>query len=311
MSLHPTSPPASTHPHLSHPTSTSHLASPIELSLCLPPQIISLLARASPAIHFLATLSLSLRWSHPLGQLPSWLLLFAYSGLCLYAHSAIRLGAFNLVPPIALALGYLRARYRPRLCPSSRPTVDPTSLCHTLDSFQVLADHCHHVSGALHPIWILLSWSDPHRSKNSLYVCLASLPFTMLVTRLVPLRFMLLFSGCVAITWSAPWLCLLRRLLTRSRLLRHLVRIAFRICVHAGVGLWSEIWRGSQHGQFSCFWYFISPTNADTDDCYDSNPDQVSSLHLLQLRQRSDAVLTLASSLGLVAHRVLRPISSR
>lgn len=252
-----TSPSSPSSPSSSRTTTTTTTTTPIQTILSLPPPILSLLVKSQPIINSIASFSLIIRWSHPSGHHSSWLLLFTWSLICLSSDYLFKYAAINLFITFTLTFTWLTAinqnhnhHHHHHHQSIIRPQTNPTALIHTLDSFQIIVDHAHLISiTIIQPIQSIFNWSDYQLSKTCLYASLTSIPFTLIITKLLGTQNLFLVIGSITILWSAPWFTLFRKLIWRSRFLRLIFRIGLRICLLGGIGVWDEIRRGAHHGE--------------------------------------------------------------
>lgn len=251
-----TSPSSPSSPSSSRTTTTTTTTTPIQTILSLPPPILSLLVKSQPIINSIASFSLIIRWSHPSGHHSSWLLLFTWSLICLSSDYLFKYAAINLFITFTLTFTWLTAinqnhnHHHHHHQSIIRPQTNPTALIHTLDSFQIIVDHAHLISiTIIQPIQSIFNWSDYQLSETCLYASLTSIPFTLIITKLLGTQNLFLVIGSITILWSAPWFTLFRKLIWRSRFLRLIFRIGLRICLLGGIGVWDEIRRGAHHGE--------------------------------------------------------------
>ncbi|CAH7676286.1 integral peroxisomal membrane peroxin-domain-containing protein [Phakopsora pachyrhizi] len=270
--LSPSSSPTTIKSHRSDSTSSSStlstrapqsISKPIDPSvpeqlLALPPPLILLLIHASPLIHHLASLSLILRWEHPLGLWPSWLLILALWSACLFVDTALRLGALNLIIFSLLSYHWFIHPNSPAVrSPHPRDQTfshNPQTLLHTLQSFHTIADHLSSISLAIRPIRDILHWTDPNLSMLVLQASVVSLPLTLTITRLIPLRYIAAFLGSLFIIWPSDWFLTLRCLLWKSSLIRWSTRLFLSALVGGVKMFFREFHRGSHHDQLIKLW---------------------------------------------------------
>ncbi|EGG01132.1 uncharacterized protein MELLADRAFT_117855 [Melampsora larici-populina 98AG31] len=273
-------------------------STPIQTILSLPPSILSFLVRSQPIINSIASLSLIIRWSHPTGHYPSWLLLFSWSFFCLSSEYLINYVGFNLILTLTLTFTWLKAINPNQSIQTTTnqdqsitpPQTNPTALINTLDSFQVIVDHAHLLSiTIIQPIQSILNWSDYQQSKTCLYASLTSIPFTLLLTRCLGIQNLFLIMGSILILWSAPWFTLFRKLIWRSRILRSFCRVCLRICLFGGIGVWDEIKRGDHHGDsIKIIPSRNSNPKPDSDENYTNHDDGFQSAMVKHSRDEED-----------------------
>ncbi|BGP16071.1 hypothetical protein JCM10213_006793 [Rhodosporidiobolus nylandii] len=236
-----TTPPASEEP------------SPTDLLLATPPTLLKLFALCAPAIHAAATFSQLVTWTHP-NFFASLLVLLGWWGVCLFGQ-AVALYGLNAAVILVIARKYLTTTRRTGGSAAPPPsslrhrakpaTLSPAAYAQLINSANVLAMHVQALrSSILHPLSTHFSFtplrpSTPAPAYNTAWLLLTSYPFYLLLTYLVPLRYLFLLAGSVAILWQAPFFATLRTLLWRSAFVRWACRLALGV-LGGGSGLRQE-----------------------------------------------------------------------
>lgn len=224
---------------------------PTDLLLATPPAVLKLLTLTSPAIQFLTTFAQLLTWTHP-SSFSSLLVLLGWWTLCLFGRYIFLYG-IN-----ALVLAYVTFQYvssassrhtsthhRHRARPATLTPASYTALVH---SSQVLATHVHTLRATIvHPIAAHLSFASLHPNTPSpayttARLAITSYPFYLTLTYFVPIRYILLVLGSIAILWNAPFFRTLRTAMYRSAFVRWVGRVLFAL-LQGGKGLSKELSR--------------------------------------------------------------------
>ncbi|OAV96987.1 hypothetical protein PTTG_00086 [Puccinia triticina 1-1 BBBD Race 1] len=157
-----------------------------------PPQLLQLLVVCAGPLRLLATLCQALSWTHPQGPWPSWILLFAFWLLCHALPALLRYGIPNLL--------------------------------RSLNHLQLIADHYRRLARRLAPA--------PATATQVITACLTTLPLSVLVGQLVPLRSLLILTGSALIFASSPWFTQLASLLHRAPLILLLEAVTADLFLH-------------------------------------------------------------------------------
>lgn len=208
----------------------------LQLVFSLPPQLLSFLVICSKPIYLISQLSLVVQWSHPLGPYPSWILLFIYIALVLSSPFLLCFAIPNVLLLAILSINLVRKKsQQPQIQNkiSSSNSSHPIAVLDSLQSFQILVQHYSVLASNLNPIYQLITCSDQERSTQAIKICLTSIPFSILVTYLIPPRSIILILGSILIVWSSKWFQLLIRLLWKSLLLRLFVFLLVDLCLCA------------------------------------------------------------------------------
>lgn len=228
---------------------------PTDLLLATPPQILKLLTLAAPIIQSLTTFVQLLTWTHP-SFFSSLLVLLGWWTLCLFGRYIFLYGlnALVLVYVISTYLtsassGHAPTHHRHRARPA---TLTPASYMVLLSSSQILAEHVHTLRTTIvHPLAAHLSFTPVQAGKrapaySTAWLAITSYPCYLLVTYLVPTRFIFLAIGSAAILWNAPFFRTLRQALWKSAAVRWVCRILLGIA-SGGSGLRKE-WGRTKSG---------------------------------------------------------------
>ncbi|BGP39975.1 hypothetical protein JCM10450v2_003955 [Rhodotorula kratochvilovae] len=240
-----TTPPASEEP------------SPTDLLLATPPTLLKLFALSAPVIHVAATFVQLVTWTHP-SFFGSLLVLLSWWGLCLFGYW-IALYGLNAAVLVVVLHKYLASARRGKGAPPSslrhrqRPaTLSPAAYAQLINSAHILAEHVQAFrTEVVHPISLYFSLtplrpSTPAPAYETAWLLVTSYPFYLLLTFLVPLRYLFLVAGTVAILWQAPFFTTLRTLLWRSAAVRWACRLFFGI-LRGGKGVRRE-WGRTKSG---------------------------------------------------------------
>ncbi|GAA6056715.1 hypothetical protein JCM3770_006482, partial [Rhodotorula araucariae] len=223
-----TTPPASDEP------------SPTDLLLATPPTLLKLFALSAPVIHVAATFVQLVTWTHP-SFFSSLLVLLGWWALCLFGYWIALYGLNAAVLLVILHKYFASARRTKGVPPSSlrhrqRPaTLSPAAYAQLINSAHVLAEQVQTFrTEVVHPISLHFSLtplrpSTPAPAYETAWLLVTSYPFYLLVTFLVPLRYLFLVAGSIAILWQAPFFTTLRMLLWRSVFVRWICRLAVGI----------------------------------------------------------------------------------
>ncbi|GJN89338.1 hypothetical protein Rhopal_002318-T1 [Rhodotorula paludigena] len=240
-----TTPPASEEP------------SPTDLLLATPPALLKLFALSAPVIHAAATFVQLVTWTHP-SFFSSLLVLLAWWSVCLFGYWVALYGV-NAVILALLLQRYLTAARRGKGAPPSsmrhrsRPaTLSPAAYAQLISSAHILAEHIQSFrTNAIHPLSLHFSLtplrpSTPAPAYETAWLLVTSYPFYLALTYAIPLRYLFLLAGTVAILWQAPFFTTLRALLWRSAFVRWACRLFVGI-LRGGKGVRTE-WARTQSG---------------------------------------------------------------
>ncbi|KAG0142107.1 hypothetical protein CROQUDRAFT_725298 [Cronartium quercuum f. sp. fusiforme G11] len=245
-------------------TNSEQIISPTELCLNLPAPILSLIVRSSTIINSLSIISLTIRWSHPKGFYPSWLLLFSWFTICLIIKPSIRFGGLNIIFIILLGIGWVKhINQNPKSNNNKLSIVNPLEIHNTLISFQILVDHLDSIIKFLNPLYDLLYWKNYNKSKKTLFALLTSLPFTILFINYITINNLSLLIGTIFLICESPWFKILIRLINCSRTLKFIIKVLLLLFIFGGIGIKDEIRKLKQHRQLINLW---SKTLNEDDD---------------------------------------------
>ncbi|GAA5861696.1 hypothetical protein JCM3774_002674 [Rhodotorula dairenensis] len=205
--------------------------SPTDLLLATPPALIKLFALSAPIINVAATFALLVTWKHP-NFWGSLLVLLGWWAVCLFGYWVAVYGvnaailAFILVDYLSTArrgnastAASLRHRPRPA-------TLSPAAYAQLLVSAQIVAEHVQAFrTSVVHPLSLHFSFSPlrpstPAPAYETAWFLLTSYPFYLGLTFFVPIKYIFLALGTVAILWQAPFFTTLRTILWGSALVR-------------------------------------------------------------------------------------------
>ncbi|GAA5860516.1 hypothetical protein JCM1840_000283 [Sporobolomyces johnsonii] len=255
---------ASSNPLVSSTTPpASEEPSPTDLLLATPPTLLKLFALSAPVIHAAATFCQLVTWQHP-SFFASLLVLLSWWALCLFGRwiALYGLNAVILVYILSTYLSTARRANKPSSSapnpPSSAyrharpPTLTPAAYAQLLTSAHFLFAHLQTFrTTVIHPLSLQFHFSPlrpstPAPAYTTARLLLTSYPSYLLLTYLVPLRYLLLVLGTVAILWQAPFFRTLRTLLWRSAAVRWACRLALGVlCGGKGV---REEWARTKSG---------------------------------------------------------------
>lgn len=243
-------------------------ATPTDLLLATPPAILRLLTLSAPTIHGLDVLVQVVTWQHP-SFFTSLLAVLGWWAICLFGATITR----YFLPP--LLLGYITIQYiayassrTPPPPPRHRsrtstipPTLTPASYTNLLYSAQSLSTSIHSLrTDVLYPLLSHFSFVVPSSAASSSSLkakpphspayytsrfLITSFPCYLLVTYFVPLNFIFLVLGSVALLWNAPFFRNSRTILWRSAFVRWVVRIMLAL-LRGGSGLAKELQRAKK-----------------------------------------------------------------
>ncbi|GAA6021446.1 hypothetical protein JCM10207_004738 [Rhodosporidiobolus poonsookiae] len=256
----PTRPLTSPNPLVSSTTPpASEEPSPTDLLLATPPTLLKLFALCAPVIHAGATFAQLVTWTHP-SFFGSLLVLLAWWGICLFGQPVAQYG---LPAAILVLIGrkYLSSAKRGTAShptPSSmrhraRPaTLSPAAYAQLVGSANILASHVQVLRASIiHPLSLHFSFtplrpSTPAPAYETAWFLVTSYPFYLVLTYLIPLRYLFLAAGSVALLWQAPFFTTLRTLLWRSACVRWACRMLLGV-LSGGKGLRKE-WGRTRSG---------------------------------------------------------------
>ena len=240
----PKAPSSSTSPQLGGP-------GPTDLLVGTPVPILHLIARLSPFIRLFTALIRLLTWSHP-SVLAPWLLLFGWWGICLGGNYVVRYG-LNALGILILAAGWLRRTgQRSNGAKSKVPVevisrtpdrLDPTRLLQVIEDSRDLESAVDQLVSSLEPLLSVITWRDPESAREAVSYLLTSYPAVLILTYLIPMRFIFLAFGTLLLLYNAPWFAILRRALWNSLVIRFLIRFTFSLLA-GGRGLKRQFKRG-------------------------------------------------------------------
>ncbi|GAA5989645.1 hypothetical protein JCM10908_000569 [Rhodotorula pacifica] len=205
--------------------------SPTDLLLATPPALIKLFALSAPVINVAATFALLVTWKHP-NFWGSLLVLLAWWGVCLFGYWVAVYGinaailAFILVDYLSTARrgnapAAASLRHRPRPA-----TLSPAAYAQLLVSAQIVAEHVQAFrTSVVHPLSLHFSFSPlrpstPAPAYDTAWFLVTSYPFYLALTFFVPVKYLFLALGTVAILWQAPFFTTLRTILWSSAFVR-------------------------------------------------------------------------------------------
>lgn len=202
----------------------------------VPASVTLLLSYSSPAIHAFHRLLQLLTWTSD-RSVKSFLVLFGWWALCLGTETFL---IFGLHGTLILYLGHMWIRSRkvsrmggdaPQspapatplsskfsfssssssrsalLSPTSarHPTTTQVEQAATLKEIQEILDHWAAWNRTLDRVETYCDWSD--QSRTRLILALAVLTYVpwLILTHFIPMRFILVVVGSIAICWRAPW----------------------------------------------------------------------------------------------------------
>lgn len=231
--------------------------SPTDLLLATPPALIKLFALSAPIINVAATFALLVTWKHP-NFWGSLLVLLGWWGVCLFGYWVAVYGlnaailAFILVDYLstarrgnASAAASLRHRPRPA-------TLSPSAYAQLLVSASVVAEHVQAFrTSVVHPLSLHFSFSPlrpstPAPAYDTAWFLVTSYPFYLALTFFVPVKYLFLALGTVAILWQAPFFATLRSILWRSAFIRWICHLLVGV-LRGGKGVRQE-WRRTRSG---------------------------------------------------------------
>lgn len=231
--------------------------SPTDLLLSTPPALIKLFALSAPIINVAATFCLLVTWKHP-SFWGSLLVLLAWWGVCLFGYWVAVYG-FNAAVLAFILVDYLSTARRGSAAPASslrhrpRPaTLSPAAYAQLLASAQIVAEHVQAFRTAVvHPLSLHFSFtpirpSTPAPAYDTAWFLVTSYPFYLALTFLVPVKYLFLSAGTVAILWQAPFFTTLREILWRSVFIRWVWHICIGI-LRGGKGVRKE-WSRTRSG---------------------------------------------------------------
>ncbi|GAA5824635.1 hypothetical protein JCM10212_003803 [Sporobolomyces blumeae] len=243
--------------------------SPTDLLLATPPVLVKLFALAAPVVHLAAVACQLVTWQHP-NFFASLLVLLAWWAVCLFGTVLARYGFNSLVLAYILWAYFARASRHAASSASASsasaaaaassqqyrharpPTLTPAAYSQLLVSAHFLFAHLHQFRlSVLHPLSQRFSFtptrpSTPAPAYATARFVLTSYPAYLVVTYLVPLRYLFLLTGSVAILWNAPFFKTLRTLLWRSAAVRWTCRIVLSL-LNGGHGFRDE-WNKTKRG---------------------------------------------------------------
>ncbi|KAL7340843.1 Peroxin/Dysferlin domain-containing protein [Rhodotorula toruloides] len=226
--------------------------SPTDLLLATPPTLLKLFALSAPVIHAGATFVQLVTWTHP-SFFGSLLVLLGWWAVCLFGYWVALYGV-NAAVLVFILRGYLSARRAKTSASSSirhrsrSATLSPAAYAQLINSAHILAEQVQSFrTGVIHPLSLHFSFtplrpSTPAPAYATAWLCLTSYPFYLALTYFVPLKYIFLVLGSVAILWQAPFFTTLRTLLWRSAFVRWTFRLFLGV-LRGGKGVRKEVRR--------------------------------------------------------------------
>ncbi|GAA6022258.1 hypothetical protein JCM11491_001684 [Sporobolomyces phaffii] len=233
----------------------SNEPSPTDLLLATPPSLLRLFALAAPAVDLAVHWCDVVTW-HDDTFFHSLLVLLAWWAVCLFGHALATYGLNAAVLAFVLAR-YFSTAARPTSHSHARssasvrpPTLTPAAYAHLLASSHRLFAHldAFRTSVAL-PLARQFSFVPPPPTPlgpapapayRTARVAVTSYPVYLAVTYLVPVRYLFLVAGSVAILWHAPFFATLRTVVWQSAAIRWLVRVVASVALDGGRGFRHE-----------------------------------------------------------------------
>ncbi|GAA5960728.1 hypothetical protein JCM3765_007307 [Sporobolomyces pararoseus] len=242
--------------------------SPTDLLLATPPTLLKLFALLAPFVSIATRFCQLVTWQDS-NFFASLLVLLGWWGICLFGKWLAVYG-FNLGILIFILSRYFSTATKQvngkstsstttsTISTSSRhssrpPTLTPAAYSQLLTSSHFLFSHLHSFrTSVLHPLSLNFSFtptrpSTPAPAYQTAKILITSYPFYLILTYLVPLRYIFLTLGSIAILWQAPFFKTFRKLVWKSGTIRWLVRITVSICLKGGQGFKQE-WRKTNNG---------------------------------------------------------------
>lgn len=234
--------------------------SPTDLLLATPPALLKLFALSAPIINLAATLALLVTWKHP-SFWGSLLVLLAWWATCLFGYGVAKYGlnaavlAFILVDYLSTARRSAGSLAHPATSLRHRPrpaTLSPAAYSQLLASAQVVAEHVQAFrTSVVHPLSLHFSFTPLRPATrapayDTAWFLVTSYPFYLAVTYLVPLKYLFLTAGTVALLWQAPFFATLRAILWRSTAVRWACHLALAL-LRGGYGVRTE-WNRTRSG---------------------------------------------------------------
>lgn len=136
---------------------------------------------------------------------------------------------------------------------SRPPTLTPAGYSQLLTSSHFLFSHLHSFrTSVIHPLSLYFSFtptrpSTPAPAFQTSKLLITSYPTYLLLTYLVPLRYIFLVLGSTAILWQAPFFKTFRKLVWKSGTIRWFVRLTVSIGFKGGQGFKDE-WNKTKSG---------------------------------------------------------------
>ncbi|BGP32016.1 hypothetical protein JCM10296v2_003795 [Rhodotorula toruloides] len=227
--------------------------SPTDLLLATPPTLLKLFALSAPVIHAGATFVQLVTWTHP-SFFSSLLVLLGWWAVCLFGYWVALYGV-NAAVLVFILRGYLSSARRAKTSASSSirhrsrsATLSPAAYAQLINSAHILAEQVQSFrTGVIHPLSLHFSFtplrpSTPAPAYVTARLCLTSYPFYLALTYFVPLKYIFLVLGSVAILWQAPFFTTLRTLLWRSAFVRWTFRLFLGV-LRGGKGVRKEVRR--------------------------------------------------------------------
>jgi len=253
--LSSTTPPASLEP------------SPTDLLLATPPTLLKLFALVAPFLNLATYICQLITWENDKNFWESLLLLLSWWGVCLFGRWIVQYG-FNLSILVFVGIRYFSTASKQVTGKSTTstssssssstrnsrpPTLTPAAYSQLLTSSHFLFTHLQALrTQLLYPLAQQFSFtplrpSIPAPAYSTARLALTSYPFYLLVTYLVPLRYIFLLIGSVGILWNAPFFTTLRGLVWRSAGIRWVVRVVLSLTLRGGKGFKVE-WERTRSG---------------------------------------------------------------
>ncbi|GAA5907815.1 uncharacterized protein JCM6883_001902 [Sporobolomyces salmoneus] len=243
--------------------------SPTDLLLATPPTLLKLFSLTAPIISTLTTFCQLVTWQHD-NFFASLLVLLAWWGICLFGRW-IAVYGFNLSILVYISVRYFSTASKQVSSKSSTtiisssssatsssrhirpPTLTPAAYSQLLTSSHFLFSHLHSFrTTVIHPLSLYFSFTPTRPSTRApayttARFALTSYPFYLILTYLIPLRYLFLVAGSIGILWNAPFFKTLRTLVWKSSTIRWIVRLVGSVCLNGGKGFGKE-WDKTKKG---------------------------------------------------------------
>ncbi|KAF8931800.1 integral peroxisomal membrane peroxin-domain-containing protein [Dissophora ornata] len=220
----------------------------------VPASVTLLLSYASPAIHACHQLLQLLTWTTD-RSVKSFLVLFTWWTICVGTETFL---VFGLHGALILYIGHLWIKSRKAstsaaniplpLSPASgkfsfsslnlnrsssllssnsarHPTTTQVEQAATLREIQEIMDHWAAWNRSLDKVETYLDWSDKNRTRMVLVLAVMTYVPWLILTYLVPMRFIIAIVGSVAICWRAPWFAVLWAVMMKLQLFSPLLQL--------------------------------------------------------------------------------------